>query len=601
MSNRSVLFKGYSDIDQIHTIFRLLGTPTSETWPGLEDVPYWRGTYPDWPARSMETYLPRMGPEGVDLIAQILRYDPKTRLTAKAALLHPFIRPFHRTPRAPSRVTPTSANVGLLQSQSQQRLGQSTTQAAVSVPVGGRVAPASRCASALDIIAAPANPSEMQSAAAAVGLASRVVFQPIRSNSEGVAGAIAGSSSTAASVSVAVDAPVRPTTSNATSSAQVPLALPFASRAQRSESTSSNNSGASAAVPSAAAPVRGGGMVASTSSNHLHQDMVMESDAAEYNQLAVDSRATEVAAAQEKVQAAASFVSLPIASNAQVRVTVPVRTVAPRKETAAPTANATTNAPARRSSARNKQAASQNEETQPVIELFEPPTKVRKVTQQCSSAETTAEDATADVFVVGTRSRNDSDTSGMSFLSTSLELEMELDSSLDSIADEMMVCVDKLASEAVVLAQAQAPAAAIAPKGRAGKRKFGGMSPTLELVAATAPIAAAIIRVNGSAQRVTAPAAKQAPRVTPEVATSSTSPLYWAAPTPYSAVAPDGIPVVGGREETVPAKALAPRSKGGKEPTCASVKDTAKLAADIQAAAAPAAVGSIRRSQRGRA
>ena len=93
MSNRRVLFRGFnSDIDQIHTIFRLMGTPTPDDWPGLENIPFWRQTFPDWPARPMAALVPNMAPEGVDFVTRILRYDCKKRLSAKAALHHPYLR-----------------------------------------------------------------------------------------------------------------------------------------------------------------------------------------------------------------------------------------------------------------------------------------------------------------------------------------------------------------------------------------------------------------------------------------------------------------------------------------------------------------------------
>ncbi|KAJ1414127.1 kinase-like domain-containing protein [Ochromonadaceae sp. CCMP2298] len=103
MSNRSVLFKGYSDIDQIHSIFRLLGTPEPRDWPGLSEMPYWRNTFPQWPLAApgcMARLLPRLGPDGVDLMTRMLRFNARTRLSARAALLHPFILPM-RTPPPP--------------------------------------------------------------------------------------------------------------------------------------------------------------------------------------------------------------------------------------------------------------------------------------------------------------------------------------------------------------------------------------------------------------------------------------------------------------------------------------------------------------------
>jgi len=42
------IFTGDSDIDQLFKIFRLLGTPTNSTWPGVEDYRCYKSTFPQW-------------------------------------------------------------------------------------------------------------------------------------------------------------------------------------------------------------------------------------------------------------------------------------------------------------------------------------------------------------------------------------------------------------------------------------------------------------------------------------------------------------------------------------------------------------------------
>lgn len=48
MANRKPLFQGDSEIDQIFKIFRGKGTPTPETWPGIENFPDYKSTFPKW-------------------------------------------------------------------------------------------------------------------------------------------------------------------------------------------------------------------------------------------------------------------------------------------------------------------------------------------------------------------------------------------------------------------------------------------------------------------------------------------------------------------------------------------------------------------------
>lgn len=45
---RKPLFAGDSEIDQLFRIFRMLGTPTEQVWPGVTQLPDFRATFPKW-------------------------------------------------------------------------------------------------------------------------------------------------------------------------------------------------------------------------------------------------------------------------------------------------------------------------------------------------------------------------------------------------------------------------------------------------------------------------------------------------------------------------------------------------------------------------
>lgn len=94
MSNNIPMFAGWSEIDQIHKIFRILGTPIVEEWPDLANFPYWRNNFPEWEPLELShpSFAPHLEPAGRDLVAKILRYRPARRLTAKEALLHAYVR-----------------------------------------------------------------------------------------------------------------------------------------------------------------------------------------------------------------------------------------------------------------------------------------------------------------------------------------------------------------------------------------------------------------------------------------------------------------------------------------------------------------------------
>ena len=78
------LFPSDCEFAQLLTIFQILGTPTEETWPGVTDLKDWH-LYPQWPAVDMVKYMEGvLDADGVDLLMQMLRYDPNKRLSVRA-------------------------------------------------------------------------------------------------------------------------------------------------------------------------------------------------------------------------------------------------------------------------------------------------------------------------------------------------------------------------------------------------------------------------------------------------------------------------------------------------------------------------------------
>jgi len=82
-----------SEIDIIFKIFQKLGTPTPDMWPGLMDLPHFKPTFPKWRAKEWEKIRntkAQVGTAGIDLLEQLLMYDPCKRVTARNALKHPY-------------------------------------------------------------------------------------------------------------------------------------------------------------------------------------------------------------------------------------------------------------------------------------------------------------------------------------------------------------------------------------------------------------------------------------------------------------------------------------------------------------------------------
>ena len=86
MSSGRPLFPGTSDADQLTKIFKILGTPTEQSWPGMLDLPEYKSDFEVFPPQSMGTLTPTLEPAGQELLSQLLRFDPQQRISAKKAL-----------------------------------------------------------------------------------------------------------------------------------------------------------------------------------------------------------------------------------------------------------------------------------------------------------------------------------------------------------------------------------------------------------------------------------------------------------------------------------------------------------------------------------
>eukprot|EP01119_Soliformovum_irregulare_P020919 TRINITY_DN6848_c0_g1_i1.p1 TRINITY_DN6848_c0_g1~~TRINITY_DN6848_c0_g1_i1.p1 ORF type:complete len:299 (+),score=42.03 TRINITY_DN6848_c0_g1_i1:1074-1970(+) len=90
MVARHPIFPGDSEIDQLFRIFRTLGTPNETVWPGVSSLPNFQTTYPQHAPQSWSQILPKLEPEGIDLLTRMMQYEPSRRISAKQALAHPY-------------------------------------------------------------------------------------------------------------------------------------------------------------------------------------------------------------------------------------------------------------------------------------------------------------------------------------------------------------------------------------------------------------------------------------------------------------------------------------------------------------------------------
>ncbi|ORY78607.1 cyclin-dependent protein kinase Cdk1/Cdc2 [Protomyces lactucae-debilis] len=86
MALRKPLFPGDSEIDEIFRIFRTLGTPDEDTWPGVTGLPDYKATFPQWRRKSLEQMIPMLDVDGHDMLEALLVYNPSDRMSAKRCL-----------------------------------------------------------------------------------------------------------------------------------------------------------------------------------------------------------------------------------------------------------------------------------------------------------------------------------------------------------------------------------------------------------------------------------------------------------------------------------------------------------------------------------
>lgn len=90
MTYKKPIFGGDCEIDQLFKIFKILGTPTKETWPGVEDLPDYKPSFPKWQPQLLTNIIPQLGDTGINLLSRMLAINPADRISIRDALRHPF-------------------------------------------------------------------------------------------------------------------------------------------------------------------------------------------------------------------------------------------------------------------------------------------------------------------------------------------------------------------------------------------------------------------------------------------------------------------------------------------------------------------------------
>ncbi|KAH9004276.1 Pkinase-domain-containing protein [Lactarius hatsudake] len=90
------LFQAKAEIELLSMIFKLLGSPTNDSWPEYSTLPLAKSiTLPSPQPHQFRQKFPFLTIAGIDLLSSLLTYDPERRISADEALQHPY---FSETP-----------------------------------------------------------------------------------------------------------------------------------------------------------------------------------------------------------------------------------------------------------------------------------------------------------------------------------------------------------------------------------------------------------------------------------------------------------------------------------------------------------------------
>ncbi|XP_046841591.1 cyclin-dependent kinase 17-like [Xenia sp. Carnegie-2017] len=94
MATGRPMFPGGTADEQLNLIFKLLGCPNENVWPGIQDnINFKKGNFPDFPPQPLINHSPRLDGDGLNLLSGFLEYVAINRSSAEKAMKHSYFKP----------------------------------------------------------------------------------------------------------------------------------------------------------------------------------------------------------------------------------------------------------------------------------------------------------------------------------------------------------------------------------------------------------------------------------------------------------------------------------------------------------------------------
>ncbi|CAO1597665.1 negative regulator of the PHO system [Xanthoria calcicola] len=135
------LFPGTTNEDQLQKIFRLMGTPSERSWPGITAFPEYKPGWHVYATQDLRMILPSVEPAALDLLGRCLQLRPEMRVGAQEATDHAWFRDLNVGRAQPQQPHPQPQPLGqgMVGSQGQMPMGQ---QQGMGMTAGGYGMPA---------------------------------------------------------------------------------------------------------------------------------------------------------------------------------------------------------------------------------------------------------------------------------------------------------------------------------------------------------------------------------------------------------------------------------------------------------------------------